>query len=116
MGERRADYSLPVPAAVPRVSVVMPTYQGERFVAEAVESVRAQTMPEWELLVVDDGSTDSTRAVVRGIADPRIVRLDGPHRGVGATRNAGVAAARAPVLAFLDQDDAFLPDHLARSL
>lgn len=102
--------------AAPRVSVVMPVYEGERFLAEAVASALAATVREIEVVAVDDGSTDASRAVLARVHDERLTRLDLPHGGVAAARNAGLEAARAPVVAFLDQDDVMEPDHLAHGL
>ncbi|MBI5948600.1 MAG: glycosyltransferase family 2 protein [Chloroflexi bacterium] len=95
----------------PLVSVVIPVYNGERFLGEALESVCWQTYRKFEVIVVDDGSTDATRDVVEGW--PSVRRLQQPHRGVSAARNAGVAAARGALLAFLDADDLWTPDKLA---
>jgi len=106
-------------AARPLVSVVMIFFQEERFIAEAIESVRAQTHPEWELLLVDDGSTDGSTALARGYAErmPDRIRYlqhpGGANRGMAASRKLGMAAARGPLVAFLDADDAYLPTRLA---
>jgi len=97
----------------PLVSVIMPAYNAERFVAEAIESVRAQTLPAWELVVADDGSTDRTREVVASFDDPRVRLLSLPHQGSPSrARNAALAVATAPLVAFLDADDRFFPDAL----
>lgn len=88
----------------PVVSVVMPCRNGEAYLAAAVDSVLAQTLASVELIVVDDGSTDATPAILAGYgARIRVLRQEG--RGVSAARNAGVAAARGEFLAFLDADD-----------
>jgi len=91
----------------PRCSVILPTYNRLRTLPRAVESVLAQDMPEFELIIVDDASTDGTRAWLAGLRDPRIrtARLD-HNGGPSAARNAGIAMALAPALAFLDSDDA----------
>lgn len=104
--------------AAPRVSIVTATYRRPLVLRHAIASVLAQDMPEWELIVVGDGCTDDTEAVVRGFADPRIrwVNLPANSGGQSAPNNAGVALARAPVLAFLNQDDMWFPDHLSRGL
>ncbi|MEE1617833.1 glycosyltransferase [Brachybacterium sp. J153] len=98
----------------PLVSVVMPTWNRSGTVAGAVRSIQAQGHPNWELLVADDGSSDSTRSVIRALAmgDSRIRLLELPHAGVSAARNAGLDAARGEYVAFLDSDNAWQPDFL----
>ena len=104
------------------VSVVIIFFNEERFLDEAVASVYAQTYPGWELLLVDDGSSDRSSEIARRYVerDPARVRyLEHPghaNRGQGATRNLGVHAARGEWIAFLDGDDVWLPDRLERSL
>jgi glycosyltransferase involved in cell wall biosynthesis len=100
-----------VSAAAPRVSVVIPTYNRARCLAEAVDSVLAQEEAEVELIVVDDGSTDGTAHMLAGYGEAiRVLRQE--NRGVSAARNAGIAAAQAELLAFLDSDDVWLPGKL----
>jgi len=98
----------------PFFSVVMPVYNHAAYVGAAIESVRAQTFRDWELVVVDDGSTDGSGAIVDGYAvqDPRIVVIHQANGGEGAARNRALAAARAPWLAFLDSDDLWYPETL----
>ena len=79
-------------------------------------SVLRQTMSDLECIVVDDGSTDSTPALLASINDPRLHVILGRHAGVAAARNLGVAHARAPVVAFLDSDDLWRPDKLAHEI
>ena len=108
-----------MPSQTPRVSVIMPAYNCERFIAAAVESVIAQTEPDWELIVVDDGSTDATAALARDFAarDPRVRVHTQPNSGRPAcARNAGLRHARGAAVAFLDADDRYHPDKLAASL
>ncbi len=102
-------------AGGPVVSVVMPAWNRARVLRAAVASVQAQTLTAWELVVVDDGSVDDTLAVLAGLAafDSRIRVVQLPHGGVSRARNAGIAAARAPWLAFLDTDNTWQPDFLA---
>lgn len=94
------------------VSVVVPACNAERTIGEAVESVLHQADVPFELIVVDDGSTDRTLEIVSSLADPRLLVLSGPNRGVSAARNRGIARARGEIVAFLDADDAWLPGTL----
>jgi glycosyltransferase involved in cell wall biosynthesis len=106
-----------VEADEPRVSVVVPAYNRADTLARAVDSALAQTLGDIEVLVVDDGSTDGTRALVEGWADPRVRYLaHDANRGVSAARNTGVEAARGEYVAFLDSDDEWLPRKLDRQL
>lgn len=103
--------------ASPRVSVVMPVYNAQAYLAEAIGSVIAQSFPDWELLLVDDGSTDASRAIAADFAarDARIVPMSSApgRRGAAAARNAGIAAAQGDYVSFLDADDLYEPDMLA---
>jgi glycosyltransferase involved in cell wall biosynthesis len=94
-------------------SVVIPVYNSRTTLPRTVASVLAQTFTDFELIVVDDGSTDSGVATLPQPLDPRIVVLRQPNAGEGAARNRGIAAARHEWVAFLDADDIWLPDHLA---
>lgn len=97
----------------PLVSVVVPTWNRAGKIRRTIDSVLAQTWRRLELIVVDDGSTDGTEAVVRGVADPRVRYLPkGPPRGAGASRNAGVRAARGELVAFNDAGDEWRPGKL----
>jgi hypothetical protein len=100
--------------AEPMVSVVMPAYNAAHFIQEAIQSVLAQTYPHFELLVIDDGSTDNTGAVAAacGEGDPRLRVLACAHRGIAASRNAGLQWAGGQYLAWLDADDLSLPGRL----
>ncbi len=104
--------------AGPSISVVMTTWNAERHVAEAVRSIQAQTLADWELVVVDDGSTDKTVDLLAGFAaaDPRIRLLRIPRCGRIASLNHGFRAARAPLIANLDADDVSLPHRLEASV
>src|SRR5260221_4242399 len=100
---------------VPEISVVIPTVGRPALVVRAVASVLAQTLADLEVIVVIDGPDPATLAALAGIADPRLRVLENPTPlHVGATRNRGVAEARAPWIAFLDDDDEFLPTKLDR--
>ncbi len=98
----------------PAVSIIMPAYNVEPFVEAAVASVRAQTFRDFELLVVDDGSTDGTAAVVERHAreDPRVRLLCQTNAGISAARNLALRHARGSLIAILDSDDAWTPDYL----
>ena len=100
----------------PIVSVVVPAYNAEQTVAATLDSLQAQTLAGWEAIVVDDGSTDDTAGLVeaRALLDPRLRLVRQANGGVSAARNAGIAAARARWLVFLDADDWLAPDALAR--
>lgn len=99
------------------VSVVIPTYNRAKDVVRALTSVRAQTVDDWEAIVVDSRSEDGTREAVEGLRDPRIRLLEVQIRGaVGYSRNAGIRAAAAEYVAFLDSDDWWAPRKLEKSL
>ncbi|MDX6512136.1 MAG: hypothetical protein QOE36_1640 [Gaiellaceae bacterium] len=97
-------------SAPPLVSVVIPVFNGARFLGEAIRSVLDQTYRPFELIVVDDGSTDGSVALARAFAGVRVLAQE--HAGPGVARNRGVAAARGELLAFLDADDVLPPDKL----
>lgn len=98
----------------PTCSVIMPAYNAEAFIKRSVASVQAQTMPAWELIVVDDGSTDGTASLVEAMADPRIQIVRQENAGPSAARNRGLAESAAEFVLFLDSDDCLTPDALAR--
>ena len=108
--------------ARPVVSVIMPFLDVARFLDEAIESVRAQTYPRWELLLCDDGATDGSSDIARRWAelDPARIRhlqhADGATHGASATRNLGIAHARGEVIALLDGDDTWFPTKLEEQL
>jgi glycosyltransferase involved in cell wall biosynthesis len=103
---------------MPRVSVVIPTWERSRRLRRALDSVFAQTEQDFELLVVDDGSlTDAAERVVKACADARARYLRLPHhQGASAARNAGIRAATGKYVAFLDDDDEWLPEKLESQL
>lgn len=101
----------------PRVSVITPFVDHARFLAEAIESVRAQTFTDWELILVDDGSRDGSRAIADRYAAAdrariRVVPPDVVRHGAAAARNRGIAAAAGELVAFLDADDVYLAEKL----
>jgi glycosyltransferase involved in cell wall biosynthesis len=102
----------------PRVSVLMPTYRQAAFIRRALESLRAQELREWELIIIDDGSDDDTRHVIEPyLADPRIRyhRLE-RNRGLGNALNLATSMARAPYIAYLPSDDIYFSQHLSRQV
>ena len=98
---------------VPRVSVIVPVFNGAATVPRALASIFAQTFTDYELVVVNDGSTDDTATVLAGYGD-RLRVITQPNRGLSAARNAGVRASSGEYLAFLDDDDEWMPEKLAR--
>jgi len=91
---------------------MMPAYNAAAFIGTAIESILAQTYPRWELVVVDDGSTDGTAAAARQFDNPRIRVVLQANQGEAAARNHALRLVQGEFLAFLDADDLFLPDHL----
>lgn len=104
------------------ISVIVPVFNGERFLAEALDSVLAQTYGNWEIIIVDDGSTDATNDIVakyRQTNPERIRSVCHPERsncGLPASRNAGASAARGDYISFLDADDVWLPRKLEEQM
>jgi glycosyltransferase involved in cell wall biosynthesis len=112
-GALRAEAALPSPA----VAVILPTHNRAGFVAEAIASVQAQTFRDWELIVVDDGSTDDTQAVVAGfLADPRIRYVAIAKANSATARNRGIAETCAPFIAYIDSDNLWYPHFLRRAV
>lgn len=110
----RPDLAPPKPTDSTLVSIVMPTRDRPGPTARALASIQDQSWSHWEVLVVDDGSTDDTRDTVRAMAsdDARIQLIERPHEGVCAARNSGLAAARGGFIAFLDSDNVWDPHFL----
>jgi glycosyltransferase involved in cell wall biosynthesis len=104
---------------MPRVSVIVPAYNAAAYLPYAIDSVIVQTYPSWEIVIVNDGSTDNTSAVVASY-QPRLQDqlqyIDQPNRGLSAARNTGIRAARGEFIAMLDADDVWLPHRLARGV
>jgi glycosyltransferase involved in cell wall biosynthesis len=101
--------------SAPKISVVIPVFNGERFIGDAIESVLTQTFMDFEVIVVDDGSLDQTETVVREFSE-RVAYYRQENRGAGAARNLGVSCARGEWIAFLDADDVWYPQKLAAQL
>src|ERR1700709_1212651 len=97
----------------PFFSVIIPVYNRAAPLRAAIESVRAQSCQDFEIVVVDDGSDDDPRGVVDSFQDPRIRFISQPNGGGGKARNSAIDQARGRFIAPLDSDDIFLPHHLA---
>lgn len=97
---------------MPAVSVIIPAYNAARYLKNAVASVLFQTFKDWELLIVDDGSTDDTQAVVNSFTDPRIKYIRQENAGVASARNVGLGQAAGRYIAFLDADDIWIRNKL----
>lgn len=102
--------------SAPAVSVVIPLYNRAHLIAQTVQSVLDQTVQDFEVVIVDDGSTDDPEPAVAAIGDPRLRLIRQESTGANTARNTGIDAARADVVALLDSDDRFLPHHLKAAL
>ena len=98
----------------PRVSVIVPLYQTEHYIAEALRSVSAQTFDDFEVLVIDDGSSDGGPTIARNTGDDRVRVISQTNRGLAGARNSGIREARGKYIALLDADDRWHPQKLAR--
>lgn len=104
-------------AQPPIVTVLLPVYNGERYLREAVESILTQTLESFELLIVDDGSTDGTAAICRSFTDPRVrVHRYEENAGVIFALNSGIDLIATKYVARMDADDVALPNRLARQV
>lgn len=100
---------------MPQVSIVVPTYNRARYVIQAIDSVLAQTFRDYEIIVVDDGSTDNTKEILQSYND-KIRYIYQTNKGVSAARNTGICVAKGEWIAFLDSDDIWLPDKLEKQM
>lgn len=105
------------PESLPKVSVVLPTYNRAKVLGRSIQSVLRQSYGNLELLVIDDGSDDETAEIVSAISDPRLRYISlSENTGVSAARNAGIGLARGEFIAFQDSDDEWLPNKLAKQV
>ena len=98
------------------VSIILPVYNGEKFVKHSIDSVFKQTNDQWQLIVVNDGSTDSTAEIVKEFDDPRIIYIYQENLGLSAARNSGIRNSRAEIIALLDSDDLWEPEFLEKMM
>ena len=104
---------------MPLVSIIMPCYNAERYIAQSIESVLAQTYQNWELLITDDCSTDKSVEIISKYSknDDRIsVIVPDEHQGIARTRNMSISRARGRFVAFLDSDDIWYPEKLEKQV
>ena len=101
---------------MPLISVIVPVYNGEKTIRETIESALAQSLSDFELIVINDGSQDSTLDVLASIQDPRIKIFSYPNAGLSASRNRGISQSSGEFIAFLDADDLWTPDKLEAQL
>ena len=101
---------------MPTISVIIPAYNVERWISQTIKSVQEQTFSDFEIIVIDDGSTDKTLEIIKGIRDHRLKVLSRQHAGVSVARNVGIANATGDFIAFLDADDLWTSDSLEAKL
>jgi len=95
------------------VSIIIPAYKAEKYIAETIQSVLDQTYPNWELIIIDDGSPDNQKSIIEPfLKDPRIQYHFQENQGVSVARNHGISIAKGVYIAFLDADDIFIKDNL----
>ena len=99
---------------MPKISIILPVYNAEKYLCETLDSVLSQTYIDFELLVINDGSKDNSLVILREYEkkDSRILVIDKPNSGVSDTRNIGIAQAKGEYIAFLDADDLYSPEYL----
>ncbi len=112
-----SEQSFPGRTGNPKVSVIIPTYNRARFIGAAIESVIGQSFRNFELIIIDDGSSDETSEVVAGYRhDPRVIYIRQSNQGRSHARNRALGLTRGAYIAFLDSDDSYLPEKLARQI
>jgi len=100
-----------------RISVIMPVYNGEKYLREAVDSILAQTFTDFEFIIVDDGSTDATAQILDSYTDPRIIRINNRQNvGLSTSLNNGIALAKGEYIARMDADDISLPERFEKQV
>src|SRR5262245_13126916 len=99
-----------------KVTVLMPAFNAEKYIGEAIRSILGQTFADFELLIVNDGSSDSTSSIVQQFNDQRVRLLECPHRGISLTLNEGLTEAKGDYIARFDADDISLPERLEKQI
>jgi len=108
---------MPVNSTLSKVSIILPTYNRASYILEAIDSVRNQTYPNWELLIIDDGSKDNTVELVTQIPDERVKLYKTASRlGITGTRNEGLRKVNGDLIAFIDSDDLWAPEKLEKQV
>lgn len=103
-------------SAAPKISVILPVYNAEKYIREAIDSILNQTYRDFELIIINDGSSDGSRNIISGYTDKRIVFLEQSNIGLAATLNSGIDLARGEYIARQDNDDISLPPRLEKQL
>lgn len=101
---------------MPKVSVNIPTFNNEKYISETIESVLKQTYNDYELIIIDDGSTDKTAEIIKKYKDERIKYYFQKNKGIGAARNAAIEKSSGEYIAFLDHDDLWFPKKLEKQM
>ena len=97
----------------PLISVIIPTFNRSELLLKAIESVEKQIYPNYEILICDDGSTDDTEQAVKPLINDKVRYLKQENKGPGAARNLGIKSSNGQLIAFLDSDDSWMPEHLS---
>src|SRR3989338_9159858 len=102
---------------MPKVSVILPTYNCARYLPDSISSVLSQTFQDFELLIIDDGSTDNTRDFIENnYKDPRVRYIRQEHSGLAGARNTGLVSSKGEYVTFLDADDLFLKEKIEKQI
>ncbi|MGD1857147.1 MAG: glycosyltransferase [Leptolyngbyaceae cyanobacterium] len=101
---------------MPKITVVIPVYNGEKTIHSTLESVLKQSFEDFEIVVINDGSTDATAETIRSFEDSRLRLVNYPNRGLAASRNRGIQQSQCELISFIDADDLWTPDKLADQL
>jgi glycosyltransferase involved in cell wall biosynthesis len=108
--------TLILPVTIPKVSILIPAYNAEAWIAETIQSALDQTWPNCEIIIIDDGSTDRTMAIAQGFSHDRITVLTQPNQGAAAARNHALRLASGQYIQFLDADDLLAPNKIAQQV